>query len=187
VPGQHRETEERYFRTGAQLREALPVIYAELRTAFIRDNGAFRYAAVENAVRWKLSEHDLDLLDALQRLDETGAAPHSAYATLDRWPRPETGRSERDAQLSLLALWDGSSGCHLIVNYEGVFDDDVQAFGQTMRRTLSHYGRAEPYESPQLDSPGTAPRSWWDRPVVVGVVAAALGSGVTYALQKLFG
>ncbi|SDQ83256.1 hypothetical protein SAMN02800687_2759 [Curtobacterium sp. UNCCL20] len=187
MPGQHREREERYFRSGEKLREALVQVYDELRLEFVRETGALSYSAVDNAVRWELRENGMDLHEALARLDETGAAPKSVFSTLERWPAAGTGRIDREAMFSVFADWQGLEGFRLEVDYEGVLPEDVQAFGAAIRRSLSHHGRAEPYEPLQLDSPDTASRAWWNSPVIVGVVAAALGSAVTYVLQKLFG
>ncbi|WP_284761166.1 hypothetical protein [Curtobacterium sp. MEB011] len=187
MPEQHSENEERYFKSADQLRTALLDVYDNFREDLVDSGGEVEvYASVENAVQWQLAEHGLDLHAALERLERTGAAPKSAYASIERRALGSRRRMHVEGTLFLYADWQGPDGLSLSAEYVGADADDVLRVHAAIERLLTHHGRAEPYHPLKLKSE-TTPARWFESQWFGGLIGAIGGSVLTYFLPKLFG
>jgi hypothetical protein len=183
VPPEHEHEDVRFFKDGVALRKALVEVYDQLKPQVVREGTTGDpFTSIRTAVGWSVREHGLDLHQALAQLDAIGAAPSDVSTSLDR--HRDDGFTSA-GELYLHADWQGLEGFTLTVQYEGPDESDVLAFGATIKRTMSRFGRADPYEPFTLDLGVTS--HWWDSQWLAALVGAVAGSFVTYFLPKLFG
>jgi hypothetical protein len=173
----------RFFRDGAMLRSALFEVYEELGREFRqRTKAVWYFTTLDSQADWQILNAEMSLEEAFKQLDDVGAAPEAVISWLTRDRIADPGSS---SSLTFGAEWAGSKGFELEVKYRSEVESNVQYFRPLIQRTLTRFGRAEPFESQDDKAPQV--ERWWNSQWFAAVVGASLGSGLTYVLPEIFG